>query len=206
MNIMKFQQSLVFALAVPSFFAGCSAPPRGEPTGRADVYDTTPAEKYDRQILPSALAENSDQVAEQLAADLSGLPELQQFRVTVVFGDLANKTGIVPTSDFEAFRQRTRQKLMQSPMVNNNIRFIENRARFESLQSKENIGTGGTDSDLAKAVRNPEHTYFLNGSMYRVSRGANESVNLYELAWELMRASDGSLVWSSAPYEVKQIR
>jgi len=201
--------SRVFALSglwLGFLCSGCSAPPRGEPTGRADVYDTTPAERADRQILPSALAENSDQVAEQLAADLSNIPDMQQYRCTVVFGDLENKTGIVPTSDFEAFRQRTRQKLMQSGLVNNNIRFIENRARFESLQNKENIGSGGTDSDLAKAVRNPEYTYFLNGNMYRVSRGSSESVNLYEISWQLMRASDGSLAWSSAPYEIKQIR
>mgnify|MGYP000998735308 CR=1 FL=1 len=198
--------SLVLATGLAAALSGCAAPPQGEPTGRADVYDTTPAERADRQILPSALAENSDQVAEQLAADLSSIPELSQYRCTVVFGDLANKTGIVPTTDFEAFRQRTRQKLMQSRLVNNNIRFIENRARFESLQTKENIGSGGTDSDAARNVRNPEYTFFLNGSMYRVSRGANESVNLYEIAWELMRASDGSLVWSSAPYEIKQIR
>jgi hypothetical protein len=164
-----------------------------------DVYDTTPAERNSRQILPTALAENSDQVAQQLAGDLAMVPELSQGdRATVVFGDLLNKTGIVPTSDFEAFQRRTRQKLMQSSFVRTRINFIENRARLENLQDRELIGTGRKPMD-------PERTFFLNGAMYRVTRGSAEQLNLYELSWELTRASDGSIVWSSAPYEIKQL-
>lgn len=179
---------------------GCAQPPKGEPVGRADVYDTTPAERNSRQILPAALAENSDQVAQHLAADMEQIPELNGAdRATVVFGDIVNKTGIVPTSDFEAFRTRTRQKLMQSSYIRSRLNFVENRARLENLQDRELVGTGRKPLD-------PDRTFFLNGAMYRVTRGAGEDVNLYELSWELTRAGDGSIVWSSAPYEIKQVR
>jgi hypothetical protein len=183
-----------------ALLSGCAQPPRGEPVGRADVYDTTPAERNSREILPAALAENSDQVAQHLAADMQQIPELNGAdRATVVFGDIVNKTGIVPTTDFEAFRTRTRQKLMQSSYIRSRINFVENRARLENLQDRELVGSGRKPLDA-------DRTFFLNGAMYRITRGNSESVNLYELSWELTRASDGSIVWSSAPYEIKQVR
>src|SRR3954465_3112376 len=80
--------------------AGCAhpVPPRGENPGRVEVTDTTHAEKYDPQVQQTALHEFSDLVAQQLAADLQSVfGANQQYRVTVVFGDIVNKTGIVPT-------------------------------------------------------------------------------------------------------------
>ena len=137
----------------------------------------------------------------QTLADVAESPHLHSGadRATVVFGDIVNKTGIVPTSDFEAFRTRTRQKLMQSSYIRSRINFVENRARLENLQDRELVGSGRKPLDA-------DRTFFLNGAMYRITRGNSESVNLYELSWELTRASDGSIVWSSAPYEIKQVR
>ncbi|MFZ4574714.1 MAG: hypothetical protein ACOYN0_09975 [Phycisphaerales bacterium] len=200
MRVLVGAAALGASVVVSGLTSGCAQPPRGEPVGRADVYDTTPAERNSREILPAALAENSDQVAQHLAGDLQQIPELNgPDRATVVFGDIVNKTSIVPTSDFEAFRTRTRQKLMQSSYIRSKLNFIENRARLENLQDREMIGNGRKPMD-------PDRTFFLNGAMYRIARGATESVNLYELSWELTRASDGSIVWQSAPYEVKQVR
>ena len=44
--------------------------------GRVDVARTTPAEKADAQVQLTAMHEFSDQVAEQLVADLGTVPAL----------------------------------------------------------------------------------------------------------------------------------
>lgn len=194
-------------LALATGLAGCSSPPRGQDNNRVEITDTTPAERNSRLPSTAELTEFSDQVVSQLTADLLSVPELNgEYRVTVVFGDIVNKTSIVPQTDFEAFRSRIRQKLMQSRTVLKNIRFIENRERWLANRNRELGGSGdllqegprGNDRSL-----NPEYTYFLNGEFYRVARGG-ETVNYYGMSYNLMKASDSELIWSSAPYETKR--
>lgn len=191
------------SLTAALLLSGCVPPPKGEGTGRVEVTDTTPAERNSREVLPTALQEQADQVATQLAADLSRVPELnEQVRSTIVFGDIVNKTGIVPTTDFEAFRAQVRQNLMQSRVVMNQIRWVEDRSRWEQLRRREGAqGPGSRDL-------NEDHTFFLNGEMYRVNRGNGGpgDINLYSMGYNLMRLSDGTIIWSSPKYQVKQIR
>ncbi len=190
--------------------AGCS-PPKGENNGRVEITDTTPAERGSSQVQLTAQTEFSDQVAQQLAADLSNVPELNKgYRSTVVFGDIVNKTGVVPTTEFEAFRMRIRSKLMQSQMVLKNIRFVENRARLDSLRQRELGGSGDVlqegSAGSGTTPLNPQYTYFLNGEMYRASRGTRDEVNMYLMSYNLTNAQTGELVWTNSPYEVKQVR
>jgi PBP1b-binding outer membrane lipoprotein LpoB len=181
---------------------GCVQPPRGENNGRVEMTDTTPAERSSPEVQLTAQHEFSDDVAQQLAMDLSNVPELNRGgRVTVVFGDIMNKTGIVPTTEFEGFRTRIRSKLMQSQNVLKNVRFVENRARLESLRSREMGGNGG-----GAAALDPASTFFLNGEMYRGTRGAQEEVNEYLMSYDLMSADTGEIVWHSRQYAVKQMR
>ncbi|MBI1190623.1 MAG: hypothetical protein GC200_08110 [Tepidisphaera sp.] len=199
----------VAAMAAMATVAGLSAcsPPKGEQTRRVEITDTTKAERRSAQVQPAALVEFSDQVAQQLVEDLIALPEFNSgTKVNVVFGDIVNKTGIVPTSDFEAFRSRVRQKLLQSSVARNRIRWIESRAKVEELRRQE---LGGAGSDVNQAGANgptplsPEFTYFLDGEMYRVVRG-NDEVNLYMMSFNLSNAQTRELVWSNSPYEIKQ--
>lgn len=188
--------------------AGCH-PPKGDTGGRVDVSRTTPAERSDPQVLPSALFEFGDQVAQQIARDLKDVPELNgEQRVTVVFGDIVNKTQIVPTSDFEAFQRRVRSQLMQSKNVLAQVRFVEMKGRMDQLIQRET----STASDSERGGRAPERkdldaatTFFLNGEMYRIERGG-ERVNTYLMGFNLTRMDDGSIVWENSPYEVKQAR
>lgn len=190
-------------LVLAGLAAGGCAPPKGESTGRVDVTNTTKAERESRQVMPVALQEQADVVAGQLAADLSRVPEFNRgYRVTVIFGDINNKTGIVPTSDFEAFRAQVRQNLMQSDVARRHIKWVENRSRWEQLRRQE--GSGGTGArDL-----NEEYTYFLNGDMYRVARGegSGADVNLYSMGYNLTKMSDAEIIWSSPKYQIKQVR
>jgi hypothetical protein len=160
-------------------------------------------------VLPASLFEFSDKVAQQLAADMKTVPALNtEFRQTVVFGNLVNKTGVVPTSDFEAFRTRIRGSLMQSQNVLKNVRFVENKAgvdaniRRETGRSTDLLGEGRRTE---RAELDPANTYFLDGEMYRVDRGQS-SVNLYMLSYTLTNMATGEIIWQNAPYEVKQAR
>jgi PBP1b-binding outer membrane lipoprotein LpoB len=204
---------VVGVVAGAALLGGCMAsPPRGENTGRVEVTDTTPAERASPQVQLTAQHEFSDRVAQQLAADLQSVPALTEhgYRNTVVFGDIVNKTqGMVPTSEFEAFRMRIRGKLMQSQHVLKHIRFVENRARLDDLRRRE--GTGGGDILQEGGVKsgatfNPKYTFFLNGEMYRAGRGNYAEVNEYLMSYTLTNMDSGELVWQSAPYEVKQVR
>jgi PBP1b-binding outer membrane lipoprotein LpoB len=192
--------------------AGCAQPPRGENNGRVEVTDTTPAERSSAQVQLTAQHEFSDRVAQQLAADLSQIPALNgQYRSTVVFGDIVNKTGIVPTTDFEAFRTRIRGKLMQSQSVLKNIRFVENKARVNDLIRREGEGGGDVLQEGAgtqgRAALNPKYTYFLNGEMYRSNRtGGGQDVNEYLMSYNLTNMETGEIIWQNEPYEVKQVR
>jgi hypothetical protein len=187
---------------------GCQSPPPGSTGGRLDPAGTTRAEANDPQVLPSALFEFSDRVSEQLATDLRGIPELQGQKVTVVFGDIMNKTGIVPSSDFEAFRTRIRGRLMQSGVVRQDVRFVEMRQRVDNLIQRETGKAGREQASrdgryLERKELDPSSTYFLNGEMYRVDRGG-ERVNLYLLNYTLTKMDDGAIVWQNTPYEIKQ--
>lgn len=187
---------------------GCQ-PARGDGGGRADPAGTTRAERFDARVTPASLFEHSDAIAQQLASDLKNVPQLNgEYRATIVFGDIENKTGIVSTADFEAFRTRIRQRLMQSQNVLRNVRFVENRARMDDVLQRE-MSKSGDLLQEGKRVEtkdfNPQYTYFLNGQMYRVERGGGTS-NTYLLGYALVSADSREIIWENTPYEVKQVR
>lgn len=193
---------LALAFSVSAFVSACNAPPKGEQTRRVEISDTTKAERRSPQVQPAALVEFSDQVAQQLVADITALPEFNSGqRVNVVFGDIVNKTQIVPTTDFEAFRNRVRQKLINSSVARSRIRWIESRARMEELRKLE---LGGTEGQTGQTTPlNPNMTYFLDGEMYRVARGGTD-VNLYMMNFNLTNAQTREMIWQNVPYEIKQ--
>lgn len=190
-------------LIAAGVLAGCNAPPRGENTRRVDASETTKAEARSPQVQPAALVEFSDQVSQQLVADMIALPEFNSGqRVNVVFGDIVNKTMIVPTMDFEAFRSRIRQKLVNSNVARSRVRWIESRAKMEELRQLELGGTEGASGSTTPL--NPGMTYFLNGEMYRVDRG-DQAVNLYMMSFNLSNAQSREMIWTNTPYEIKQV-
>lgn len=199
----------VGAVVGAAMVLGACQPLPGSTGGRVDPVGTTRAEASDPQVLPSALFEFSDRVSEQLARDLRGIRDLQgDQKLTIVFGDIRNRTGIVPTSDFEAFQTRVRGRLMQSGVVRDNVRFVEVRERVDDLIQRE-TGTAGRKQArsegryLERSELDPATTYFLNGDMFRVDRGG-ERVNLYLLNYTLVNMQDGAIVWQNTPYEIKQ--
>jgi hypothetical protein len=109
----------------------------------------------------------------------------------------------MPTTDFEFLRDRIKSRLMDSRLVRNNAKFVENRSRRESLRQRELGQTGdqkvGHTSDLPQPSVNEDFFVFLNGNMYSVDR---PGTRLYYMKFELMKSADGETVFSK-DYEVK---
>lgn len=202
MNMARIGVIVVGAVVM----AGCEAPPpRGDSGGRVPVGSTTAGEASSGLMRTADLVEASDLVATGLARDVDAMV-VEDFggqRVTVVFGDIANKTSRMPTTDFEFVRDRIKSRLMDSRVVRDNAKFVENRARRESLRQRELGQTGetriGATSDLPQPAVNEEYFLFLNGTMYSVDR---PDTRLYYLKFELMRSTTGETVFSR-DYEVK---
>ncbi|MCL4221591.1 MAG: hypothetical protein KJZ65_09485 [Phycisphaerales bacterium] len=187
--------------------SGCaSQPPVGERSGRVNPSDTTPPEAADSRPLVADFIQYSDQIASALMRDMMDSEQLAPMhadRTTVLYGDIKNETGIVSTNDFEVVRERTKNRLMQSRTFNNHFRFLTSRQRLEELQRTE-LGGDLFEKDAAGRVRNPrihpDDTLLLNGTMYRISRGPT---NYYLMTFELVRFSDGEIVWTN-DYETKR--
>ncbi len=193
-------------LSMVALLSACQTPPQGTHSGRLSSTTTTPGEANSRNITSTSLVEASDKISQALAADIQRISSEVggQFRVTVVFGDLDNKTqGVTNTADFEFLRDRIKSKLAQSGMFRENVAFVLNRAKLADLNRRE-MGAAAPEltpaGQTATSQLNPNYTLYLNGYMYGVFR---EGTNLYYLKFELDRASNGETVFSN-DYEVKR--
>jgi hypothetical protein len=199
------RQALPLLLAPLLALAACQQAPKGDDGGRVPVGSTTSGEASTGLMRTSDLVAASDEVALALAQDVDQMvtQDFSGQRVTVVFGDLMNKTSKMSTTDFEFVRDRVKSKLMDSRIVRDNARFVENRSRRESLRQRELGQTSdqkiGHTSDLSQPAVNEEYFLFLNGNMYSVDR---PDTRLYYMKFELMRSSTGETVFSK-DYEVK---
>lgn len=193
------------ALSAILLAAGCA--PTGSSSGRIDSRTTTKAERESGKMYTADLDSAADEVAQALVLDLNRLAEedFGDYRATVIFGDILNKTGTMSTNEFELVRSRIRSKLMGSRDVRNNLRFVEKSRRVQDLNERE---YGGGEEDLLgegrRAGNAPErtpkdYTFYLNGDANAIHRGSTKK---YYLEFQLSRASDGELVFLKS-YEMK---
>lgn len=190
---------LLAALAATTgvLLTGCA-----KETGRIPVSETTPAERDAAKVLPVALIEFSDQVPQHLCQQLAGTPHIADTpgQVTVILGDLVNKTQIVPSTDFEMASQRLRNNLINSSYARDKLKFVENRARLDRLAARE--GVVDQEGMSGPPAYDPQTTYTLNGDFYRVAR---HDTNSYYMQFQLVHFATNEIVFSDR-YEVKQIR
>lgn len=168
-----------------------------ESVGRIDPSVTTDAELRSSQVLPATLVEFSDWVPQQLAKDLGDIPLIRDAgqRVTVLMGDLNNKTGNVSSDEFELARSRIRNSLLQSSYVRDRIKFVEGGARMEYLrQFEKGLGSSPPPS------HDPSTSFALNGDFYRIGRG---DTNQYYLEFQLVHFQTNEIVFSKR-YDAKQ--
>lgn len=168
--------------------------------GRVDISETTSSEKDSGDILPIAYVEFSDEAAQQLIQDLSHIDEIRDAPepVTILIGDINNKTGRIPSSEFEMVASRLRNNLIRSRIARNEMKFVERRARMERIAERERVGSvevpaGPDDYD-------PATTFSLNTDAYLVSRGDTKQ---YYLEFTLSHFASNVIV-DSFRYEMKQ--
>jgi hypothetical protein len=194
--MFRLPASLLVSLALVSALAACN-----QGKGRIDPYSTTKEEKAEEKVLTTALLEFSDQVPEVLIQNLYDLPQIRDTpgKVLVLIGDFNNKTGNVPTTDFEMVAQRLRNKLINSGTASNKLTFVEKRRRIERLSDEEKVV--GADGQPAEApAYQAETTYLLLGDFYRTKRA---DANLYYMQFQLVSTATNAIVFSD-DYTVKQ--
>lgn len=193
-------------LAAGLTLTACSSEPEGYSKGRIGTTTTTEGETRSNQILPTALIEASDQTASRLAQDLANIPQVRNAggRVTVLVGDINNKTGVTSSTDFEMLRSRIRSNLLQSRYVKDQVNFVENRARMRSIAGREEVGDNPVAAGPDKY--DPNTTFALNGDFIRVFRDTGEGYsNLYYIEFQLVHFKTNEIVFSDK-YEIKQWR
>lgn len=179
----------------------CSTPPLGDRTGRVEPGRTTEAEQRSGQVYISDLDDATEKMSLKFIADLNGRLAESDFRingeqqkVTIVFGDITNKSGSMPSSDIEAIRSNFQSNLMESDDLRAHCRFVRDKANFERLRATE-FGPGPANPTTpGTGVRSLDQrfTYFLNSEIYGINRG---STRQFTINFSLMRASDGEEVW-----------
>jgi hypothetical protein len=187
--------SLILAAALA---AGCA--PKGDRGSRVDPGTVTNAERRTAEVLPTDLREFSDQVSQRVAQDIAMIPEIKNAggRVTVLVGDINNKTGIVSSNDFEYVRSRIRNSLLQSAYVKDRIRFVENRSRMAGLRERELVGPNEKNAEPPNY--DPAMTFALNGDFYRIARG---NTNFYYMEFQLVHFKTNEIVFSDRYEEGK---
>jgi hypothetical protein len=166
---------------------------RGNSGGRIDVSATTEAELDSAKVLPASLIEFSDQASRRIVQDLVSLPRVRDEagRVTVILGNINNKTGIVSSSEFEVVTARMRNNLINSGAARGTLRFVERRARMQDLAAREGVASGQVLADPPDY--DPNTTYALNMDVYRISRGETHQ---YYMEAQLVHFASNEIVFS----------
>jgi hypothetical protein len=175
---------------------GCETP---SDRGRLEVSQTTEAEMDSEKVLPVTLVEFSEQASHRIVEDLVELPRIRDDagRVTVILGDINNKTGIVSSSEFEVVTARLRNNLINSDHARGTLRFVERRGRMQDLAAREGVASEQILADPPDY--NPATTYALNGDFYRIGRGGT---NQYYMEVQLVHFATNEIVFSDR-YDAK---
>jgi len=182
-----------------ALLAGGCVSDRGNSGGRVDLSATTEAELDSPKVLPASLIEFSDQASGRIVHDLVNLPRIRDDagRVTVILGDINNKTGIVSSTEFELVTARLRNKLINSGTARGTLRFVERRARMQGLSAREGVASDKVLADPPDY--DPDTTYALNGDFYRIGRGETQQ---YYMEVQLVHFASNEIVFSDR-YDAK---
>lgn len=200
---------LVAALALSAGLVGCSR----KYVGRVPVNDTTPGEAVSPQQLPTTLTEFSQIVPEDLLNQLPELPEVRDIDgpVVILMGDVQNKTGMTPTTDYEYVVSGIRSRLINTRAAREKLVFVERRGRVENQAARERVASAPVEQPDGSVQWNggtyfvPDYdaanTFVLNMDAYRVGRN---DTHLYAMEVQLVSFATNRIVFSNR-YEMKQI-
>ena len=198
MNMQSKRMGLALLLGLALLSVGCVSD-RGSAGGRIGIHETTEAEWDSSKVQPVSLVEFSDQASRRIVEDLVQLPRIRDDagRVTVIIGDINNKTGIVSSTEFEVVLARLRNNLINSQVARGTLKFVERRARMQDLAAREAVAEGEYVADPPNY--DPATTYALNGDFYRISRGETHQ---YYMEVQLVSFATNEIVFSDR-YDAK---
>ncbi len=199
---------LIVITLVTLTLGACGDKTKGLSSGRVEVSQTTAAERNSGKILISDLANASTKIAQSFVLELNSIAEEEwgNYRVTLIVGDIVNKTSgraRVSTAEFEYVQDRILSQLTKNKTFRDNVKITRKNSRIEQLKNREKMNTGSlidSDNNGNEIDRgNDKYIYFLNADMYNINRG---TTSLYYLKFTVDNASDGAIVFSEN-YEVK---
>ncbi|MBI1337285.1 MAG: hypothetical protein GC164_10030 [Phycisphaera sp.] len=191
------------ALSAIALAAGCTSAPRGDSGGRIDPYETTQADRNSGYISLPALLEATDTAAEQLAGDIVDVLAGANSRKVLEVGTINNMTS-TPSNDFRMIVTRLKAKLRSSPVIRNNLMFVESRSRVDNDLQRLN-GGGGDNGDILQetgpntgsgsATYNPQDMVILYGEFMEASRGSRRT---YFYEFKLVNPTTREEIWAKS--------
>lgn len=158
---------------------GCQTNSRRVPVG-----ETTRPELDDQRQLPVTLAEFRDAAAGDIlqalptARCIADTPE----RVTILMGDINNKTTVMSTTDYEYVASGIRSRLIRSQAGSNKLKFVEKRRRVENLAARERVATPPAPKDAQS-----EEIFWGGGSYYVPDYDASKTYGLFMDVYQISR-------------------
>jgi len=188
-------------LAVLVAVSGCSQA-RRVPTG-----ETTRDELNDKRQLPVSFAEFEQGAVADLLQEVPVMRRVSDTAggVTILLGDINNKTGITSTSDYEFVMSGIRSRLIRAQATREKLHFVEKRRRVEDLAIQERVATAPAQGDAqSEEIRwgggsyyvpdyDADRTYGLFMDVYRVGRG---DTNLYRMELQVVSLATNDILYS----------
>lgn len=187
----------VLAATLVAGVAGCDSTPRGESGGRVDPYRSTEADLESEKISMPSLLEATDVASERLAADIADVARDFPAKKVLELGPVDNQTD-TPTSDFNLAVRRLASNLRKSPLIKEQLMFVERRGRVE-----RDIETIGIETDApgdAPAGYNTRDTLILYGDFMEANRGHRR---YYFYEFKLVDPATREVIWDK-PFDLSQ--
>jgi len=189
----------VASIASLSLLAACNQGPRGDTDGRIDPYNRTRIDAASPEADSVTLLEFSDQVGQDLAAQLAQIPEIRSSpsKVLIELGSIQNRTR-TPSSDFAAIQRRVFLTLVQSDFARNVADIVEDVDRMDADAARvaPAPATDAQGRPTHQTARYPaEQTYFLQGTFSELSRGGGRQ-STYVFDFTLTSAASRKIVYA----------
>lgn len=161
---------------------------QGTNSRRVPPGETTRPELDDRRQLPVSLIEFREAASADIlqalptARGISDTPE----RVTVLLGDINNKTTNMSTNDYEYVVSGIRSNLIRSRAGGDKMKFVEERRRVENIASKERVATAP-----APQAAQGEEIRWGGGSYYVPDYDARLTYGMFMDVYEIRRGKTG---------------
>jgi hypothetical protein len=152
------------------------------------------------QITINDLRTAGDEVAQALAADLENLvrSDFGGERVALFFGDISNKTGSVPTTDFDVVRRQIRNEMFRNPYFRDNVQLREASSRARANSNREREGGSGDPFGGSEGFQgldvDPNYVFFLNGDARKLDR---QSETGFFIEFTVTRESNAEIVFTN---------